>query len=87
MVMIMWTSNNKKYFFFLCVVLVIGIVCGIFFLNGIDEASKEIVLSNINEWVINLNNFHINTILSHLLLLSLFLVLALFNIPVSVLTM
>lgn len=77
---ILWTSNNKKYFFFLSIVLVIGIIAGIFLIYNIDESSREIVLNNINEWILSLKDVHINNILSHLLILSLFLVIASFFI-------
>lgn len=51
---------------------------GFSFLNSIDEANKEIVLTNINEWLINLKNIKINYIFSHILVLSLFLVISFF---------
>lgn len=76
----MWTSNKKKYLFFLSIVLIIGFVCGIFFLNGIEESSCEIVLNNINNWVMTIKDIHVNNILSHLLLLSLFIVISPFCI-------
>lgn len=78
----MWTSNNKKYLIILTIFLIIGFIFGLFFLNNVDEASKEIILNNINEWVINLDNIHINYIISHLLVLSLFIILSIFLIGI-----
>lgn len=76
----MYANNNRKYFIFLVIIVLMGFICGIFFLNNIDESTKEIVLNNINNWVLNLSNIHINNILSHLLLLALFLVISSFII-------
>lgn len=76
----MWTSNKKQYLFFLLIVLFIGVVGGVFFLQYMGESSKEIVLSNINEWVMKIEGVHVNYILSHMLILSMFLVIASFFI-------
>ena len=80
----MWTSNNKKYLVFLIIILVMGFLCGMLFLPEIDEASLEIILNNINEYLLNLNNLHINHIIPHLTLFPLFLLSAIFIIGVPI---
>lgn len=80
----MWTSNRGKYLLFLVVVLVLGVVGGIFFLLYMNEAGREIVLSNINDWVMDIGNGHVNYILSHLMILSLFLVISSFFVGMPI---
>ena len=78
----MWTSNNKKYFLFLSIILFIGFISGLFFVSQINEASLEIILNNINEYLLNLGNLNLNHFLPHIFLFPLFLILAIFIIGV-----
>ena len=58
----MWTSLNKKVFLFISIILIIGLTSGILFLVFLNEASKEIIFLNINDYLQNLNNFTFNNI-------------------------
>ncbi len=78
----MWTSNNKKYFLFLSIILFIGLLSGLLFTGRINEANQEIVFNNINNFLLNLGNIHLNNFLPHILLFPLFLVLSLFIIGI-----
>lgn len=66
----MWTSNGKKLYLFLGIIFIVGIIAGIFFLFYLDEASKEIIFLNINDWIQGLEKNHINLIVNHLIILS-----------------
>ena len=81
----MWTSTNKKLSLFLGIIFTIGIILGFIFLIYLDEANKEIIYLNINEWLQNLNTSHINNIVSHIAILSSLFILSLFmvGIPLS----
>ena len=81
----MWTSTNKKLSLFLGIIFTIGIILGFIFLIYLDEANKEIIYLNINEWLQNLNTSHINNIISHIAILSSLFILSLFmvGIPLS----
>lgn len=75
MVILMWTSLNKKLYLFMGIILLIGIIAGVFFVLMLDEASKEVMFLNINEMIQNFGNIKINNIVSHLLILSSLLIL------------
>ena len=53
MVIIMWTSISKKMYVFMLIILIIGIITGIVFVIMLDEATKEILFLNINEFLQN----------------------------------
>ena len=77
----MWTNNRRKYAIFCCIVIVIGFIGGICFTyNNVFKPNQKIVLDCIKNWSININKIHINNILPHLMILSLFLVLSSFLI-------
>lgn len=82
----MWTSLNKKVFIFLSIILAIGIISGILFLIFLNEASKELIFLNINEYIQNLNNYKINNIFIDTIILSSLLILSIFiiGIPLSI---
>lgn len=74
----MWTSNGKKFYLFLGIIFIIGLIVGVIFLLYLNEASKDIIFLNINEWIQSLENAHINNIISHLILLSSLFIMSLF---------
>lgn len=76
----MWTSNGKKLYLFLGIIFIVGIIAGIFFLFYLDEASKEIIFLNINDWIQGLEKNHINNIVNHLIILSSLFITSLFLI-------
>lgn len=78
MVIIMWTSISKKMYVFMLIILIIGIITGIVFVIMLDEATKEIVFLNINEFLQNFSNTNINSGLMHLVILSSLLILSIF---------
>lgn len=78
MVIIMWTSISKKMYVFMLVILIIGIITGIVFVIMLDEATKEILFLNINEFLQNFSNTNINCGLMHLVILSSLLILSIF---------
>lgn len=78
MVIIMWTSISKKMYIFMLVILIIGIITGIVFVIMLDEATKEILFLNINEFLQNFSNTNINSGLMHLVILSSLLILSIF---------
>lgn len=78
MVIIMWTSISKKMYVFMLVILIIGIITGIVFVVMLDEATKEILFLNINEFLQNFSNTNINSGLMHLVILSSLLILSIF---------
>ena len=78
MVIIMWTSISKKMYVFMLVILIIGIITGIVFVIMLDEATKEILFLNINEFLQNFSNTNINGGLTHLVILSSLLILSIF---------
>ena len=82
----MWTSLNKKVFMFLSIILAIGIISGILFLIFLNEASKELIFLNINEYIQNINNYKINNIFMDIIILSSLIILSLFiiGIPLSI---
>ena len=61
MVIIMWTSISKKMYVFMLIILIIGIITGIVFVIMLDEATKEILFLNINEFLQNFSNTNINS--------------------------
>ena len=78
MVIIMWTSISKKMYVFMLVILIIAIITGIVFVIMLDEATKEILFLNINEFLQNFSNTNINGGLMHLVILSSLLILSIF---------
>ena len=78
MVIIMWTSISKKMYVFMLIILIIGIMTGIVFVIMLDEATKEILFLNINEFLQNFSNTNINSGLMHLVILSSLLILSIF---------
>ena len=78
----MWTSLNKKIYLFLGIIFAIGSVLGIIFLIYLDEASKDIIFLNINEWIQGIKGANINNIIPHVLILSSLFLLSLFIIGI-----
>ncbi len=76
----MWTSLSKKMYIFLSIILVIGIITGVVFVIMLDEATKEILFLNINEFLQNFSNMSINSGIIHLIMLSSLLILSVFLI-------
>ena len=74
----MWTSISKKMYVFMLIILIIGIITGIVFVIMLDEATKEILFLNINEFLQNFSNTNINSGLMHLVILSSLLILSIF---------
>ena len=72
----MWTSINKKMYVVMSIILVIGIALGVIFLIMQDEAYKEILFLNINDYLQSYHN--INSILIHLVSLATVFLLSLF---------
>ena len=73
----MWTSNIKKIYAFYSVISIIGLILGLVFLISMNEANKEIIFLNINEWIQNIENGHINNIITHVVVLSSLFILSL----------
>ena len=73
----MWTSNTKKIYIFYTVITIIGLILGLIFLLSLTEANKEIIFLNINEWIQSIKNGHINSIISHIIILSSLFILSL----------
>lgn len=73
----MWTSNIKKFYAFYSVISIIGLILGLVFLISMNEANKEIIFLNINEWIQNIENGHINNIITHVVVLSSLFILSL----------
>ena len=73
----MWTSNIKKIYVFYSVIAIIGLILGLVFLLSMNEANKEIIFLNINEWIQNIENGHINNIITHVVVLSSLFILSL----------
>ena len=76
----MWTSLSKKMYIFFSIILVIGIITGVVFVIMLDEATKEILFLNINEFLQNFSNMSINSGIIHLIMLSSLLILSVFLI-------
>ena len=76
----MWTSLSKKMYIFFSIILVIGIITGVVFVIMLDEATKEILFLNINEFLQNFSNMSINSGIIHLFMLSSLLILSVFLI-------
>ena len=53
------------------------LILGLVFLLSINEANKEIIFLNINEWMQNIENGHINNIITHVVVLSSLFILSL----------
>ena len=78
----MWTSLNKKFYLFLSIIFVIGLILGVIFLIYLDEASKDILFLNINEWLQRISNSNINNIVLHIIMLSAMFLLSIFLIGI-----
>ena len=78
----MWTSLNKKFYLFLSIIFVIGLILGVIFLIYLDEASKDILFLNINEWLQGISDFNINNIVLHIIILSSMFLLSIFLIGI-----
>ena len=78
----MWTSLNKKFYLFLSIIFIIGLILGVIFLIYLDEASKDILFLNINEWLQRISNSNINNIVLHIIMLSAMFLLSIFLIGI-----
>lgn len=76
----MWTSLSKKLYLFMSIVLVIGIITGVVFVIMLDEATKEILLLNINNFLQSFGASNISILVQHLVILSTLLILSIFLI-------
>ncbi len=76
----MWTSLSKKLYLFMGIVLVIGIITGVVFVIMLDEATKEILFLNINNFLQSFDASNISILMQHLVILSTLLILSIFLI-------
>ena len=76
----MWTSLSKKLYLFMSIVLAIGIITGVVFVIMLDEATKEILFLNINNFLQSLGTNNISILVQHLVILSTLLILSIFLI-------
>lgn len=76
----MWTSLSKKLYLFMSIVLIIGIITGVVFVIMLDEATKEILFLNINNFLQSLGTSNITILVQHLVILSTLLILSIFLI-------
>lgn len=76
----MWTSLSKKLYLFMSIVLVIGIITGVVFVIMLDEATKEILFLNINNFLQSFGESNISILVQHLVILSTLLILSIFLI-------
>lgn len=76
----MWTSLSKKLYLFMSIVLVIGIITGVVFVIMLDEATKEILFLNINNFLQSFAASNISILVQHLVILSTLLILSIFLI-------
>lgn len=76
----MWTSLSKKLYLFMSIVLVIGIITGVVFVLMLDEATKEILFLNINNFLQSFDASNISILVQHLVILSTLLILSIFLI-------
>lgn len=76
----MWTSLSKKLYLFMSIVLVIGIITGVVFVIMLDEATKEILFLNINNFLQSFDASNISILVQHLVILSTLLILSIFLI-------
>ena len=76
----MWTSLSKKLYLFMSIVLTIGIITGVVFVIMLDEATKEILFLNINNFLQSFGESNISILVQHLVILSTLLILSIFLI-------
>lgn len=76
----MWTSLSKKLYLFMSIVLFIGIITGVVFVLMLDEATKEILFLNINNFLQSFDASNISILVQHLVILSTLLILSIFLI-------
>ena len=76
----MWTSLSKKLYLFMGIVLFIGIITGVVFVIMLDEATKEILFLNINNFLQSFAASNISILVQHLVILSTLLILSIFLI-------
>lgn len=76
----MWTSLSKKLYLFMGIVLAIGIITGVVFVIMLDEATKEILFLNINNFLQSFDASNISILVQHLVILSTLLILSIFLI-------
>lgn len=76
----MWTSLSKKLYLFMSIVLIIGIITGVVFVIMLDEATKEILFLNINNFLQSFDASNISILVQHLVILSTLLILSIFLI-------
>ena len=76
----MWTSLSKKLYLFMSIFLVIGIITGVVFVIMLDEATKEILFLNINNFLQSFDESNISILVQHLVILSTLLILSIFLI-------
>lgn len=76
----MWTSLSKKLYLFMGIILIIGIITGVVFVIMLDEATKEILFLNINNFLQSFGTSNISILVQHLVILSTLLILSIFLI-------
>ena len=74
----MWTSLSKKMYLFMSIVLTVGIITGVVFVIMLDEATKEILFLNINDFLQSFGKSNISILVQHLVILSTLLILSIF---------
>ncbi len=81
----MWTSINKKYLIFLSIIFIIGIASGIIYLNILNGDAKNIIMTSINNFLLNTQSIKINYLLIHLLIISFLIITSLLviGLPIS----
>jgi stage II sporulation protein M len=78
----MWTSINKKLYLFIVAIFIVGLITGLLFVKFLDESSLEVISLNINEFLQNMSINNISNIGTHILILSVIIVLSVFLIGI-----
>lgn len=77
----MRTSYNKKSYVFLSIIFVIGILCGLLFLNIIDNETSSNIIQKIT-YYIESNSLSTSFILKHIIVLAIIIVFSFFVISI-----
>ena len=72
--------SHKRMYLYVVTIFVVGLICGLIFTNFLNEASREIVLMNVNEYLKNIDFHNVNTILCHIIIISTLITLSIFII-------
>ena len=77
----MRTSYNKKSYVFLSIIFVIGILCGLLFLNIIDNETSSNIIQKIT-YYIESNSLSTSFLLKHIIVLAIIIVFSFFVISI-----